>query len=801
MLELLGSGHVALIEQGGAPSDPILQGLVLRALACAAPGSLELWFIDPSGGGRLAAPFAPVLSAGGRPAATAVAIDERAIEDMLREIRQRVLEVQSNVLQGRHASLSDLYAVTGRATVPRRLLVVNGYPNGFNREAARALDGLLRSGAPGGAHVVLTVDPSAREPDDVPTTSLLARSTVLQPQGGGSFAAPSLPGFTVALDRPPAEGLIERAVGELARALQAAASAAIPLGPTLPSSGDLWAERADHKLETIFGYDDRGNAVTWEVTDESPLWSTFIAGTAGAGKSNLIHTLIAGLAARYPPEELEMYLLDFKQGVELWQYGPGGGADWLPHVKVVARATDREFGVDVLDRLAAKVKERYSDYGRVGLRRNTYSEYRDKGHPMPRTLVVLDEFQNLLLPADRTGDAALAKLTEIARLGRAAGLHLVLATQTLNGLYEIMNQLNAVLDQHEVRIALKLDPDMSDVVLKGHREAASLTKRGEAIYQRGAGVPVLTRVDVLFAEPATLDEVRGRCAKRRPPNARPPIHFDGDTRPAFDELGVADAAIGPPVVGETALTIVLGRAVAMAPPVSVELRPEPGNHLVIGGGGREEALGVMQSAALGIAAQAPPGGVQFLLVDPVPGHDGGATALKTGLSMLGANVLHLTRGPALVRQLQRLRSLPASGRPRQRYVVVGLDMDIFGVLGVDGSVLAELLELGPVRGVHGLMWFGSLTGVSDILGYGFLDRHLLRRVLLDVSRDELRSSDFLPVNVPERQAGTARADVWTRDEPMALRRFAPPIPLDGPALAAWLRGLGVARWRQPGSIG
>jgi hypothetical protein len=289
-------------------------------------------------------------------------------------------------------------------------------------------------------------------------------------------------------------------------------------------------------------------------------------------------------------------------------------------------------------------------------------------------------------------------------------------------------------------------------------------------------------------------------AARRTPGTSSPVAFDGSVRPTFDTLGVLDPAMGPPVVGESSLTALVGGPVAMAPPVGLELRPEVGNNLAIAGAGRDTARALLQLSCLSIAAASPPQSAQFLLVDPAPGRDDAASSLTLGLTTLGANVTHLKSGEALRRQLGRLSALPVAGRPRRRIYLVGLDMDVFPALSVDGSALAEVLETGPIRGVHGIMWFGALTGPADLFGFGFLERYFLRRVLTEASRDELQSSDFLPAMPPPRPETRVRVDAWTRDEPGVIVRAVPPEPLTMPAMRDWLRARNLARWREPGSV-
>ncbi len=88
-----------------------------------------------------------------------------------------------------------------------------------------------------------------------------------------------------------------------------------------------------------------------------------IAGKTGSGKSTLLHALITNVALTYSPDQIELYLIDFKKGVEFKTYA----TYQLPHARVIAIESEREFGLSVLEKLDAELKRRgdlYRDAGR-----------------------------------------------------------------------------------------------------------------------------------------------------------------------------------------------------------------------------------------------------------------------------------------------------------------------------------------------------------------------------------------------------------------------------------------------------
>ena len=88
-----------------------------------------------------------------------------------------------------------------------------------------------------------------------------------------------------------------------------------------------------------------------------------VAGKTGSGKSTLLNVLITNAALHYSPEQLEMYLIDFKKGVEFKAYAIHA----LPHARVVAIESEREFGLSVLQKLDAELKRRGERFRELGI--------------------------------------------------------------------------------------------------------------------------------------------------------------------------------------------------------------------------------------------------------------------------------------------------------------------------------------------------------------------------------------------------------------------------------------------------
>ena len=206
-----------------------------------------------------------------------------------------------------------------------------------------------------------------------------------------------------------------------------------------------------------------------------------MAGKTGSGKSTLFHVIITNLALWCSPEQVEFYLVDFKKGVEFKCYA----ANRLPHARVVAIESDREFGLSVLQRVDEELKRRGDLFRKLGVQ--DIAGYKRAGgtEPMPRSLLIIDEFQEFFVEDDKIAQSASVLLDRIVRQGRAFGIHVLLGSQTLGGAYTVAR---TTLGQMVIRIALQCNEADAYLIMDDNNPAPRLLSRpGEGIYNDTAG--------------------------------------------------------------------------------------------------------------------------------------------------------------------------------------------------------------------------------------------------------------------------------------------------------------------------
>lgn len=205
---------------------------------------------------------------------------------------------------------------------------------------------------------------------------------------------------------------------------------------------------------------------------------TLICGRSGSGKSNFLHVLIQNLAFYYAPNEVQLFLLDYKEGVEFNAYAKDA---ILEHARLVSVASSVGFGVSFLSWLCKEMQERANLFKQSGAK--DLSAYRKHGE-MPRLIVVVDEFQVLFSDSATKEKERVEKyLNTILKKGRSYGVHLILATQTMRD-----SGINkSLMAQIANRIALPMDAEDSDSILSDDDVACELTPPTEGIFNNNGG--------------------------------------------------------------------------------------------------------------------------------------------------------------------------------------------------------------------------------------------------------------------------------------------------------------------------
>ena len=719
LVRLLDHGHV-LVSGDRRSGDDVVAGLLLRALGTSVPGQVQIIGYDPENLGGGLAGFAPLASAG-----VLTFVGPGGLEKLLDELAGHVRRINETVLAGEYTSLRELHAVTKRRPEPWRVAVLLGGGGDLSRHERSQLDRLLRTGAACGVHLVIrgiAIEPGPG-------------IDVIDAAPGDEARIESAGALPVRLDPGPTPGVVTATCRQIAEAV-AAGPAPVALDSLLPEAGAEWRESSAAGLTAPLGDSPQGSRVMVTLSDYPP--HALIAGPSGTGKTNFIYAWMGALAARYSPDELAFYLLDFKEGVSFARFAPGRrDPSWLPHVRLVGVNvnTDREFGLALLRFLGGELKRRADAAKQYEVTNLAELRAEDPEGSWPRIVAVVDEFQVLLSGRDAVTGEAVDLLEDLARRGRSQGIHLVLASQDVSGIEALWGR-PALVAQFSLRIALP----RARRVLPETNGAADSLPRYHAVVNADSGANEANRV---VRVPSAGDReqwstLQHRLWRRRPPELGPPRLFDGDVIPRLadspDHRGLRAAA------SPAAPMALLGETIDVAArSARTVLRRAPGRNLAVLGTRVDEACAVLATAGRSLAAQFTPEGARFSVVCLDQDARTAAEALHARLPDCGwydtENVDWLLEDAAA----EATAAWPAD---RPHFIMIYAADALPG-----GKAAAEqlrtVLRQGPERRLHVLGWWRGAGLLRDSLG-GHASRTdaIGAWVALDVHGSEL--SPFYP---------------------------------------------------------
>lgn len=189
-------------------------------------------------------------------------------------------------------------------------------------------------------------------------------------------------------------------------------------------------------------------------------------GSTGSGKSVLLHTIILNACYKYSPEDLNLYIIDFKGGVEFKYYESKEDPSLrLPHIRLTGLTSDVEDGLAILKNIESILSERESVFTSVGCQ-NIY-EYCKKVKTLPRILVIIDEIQTLFDENENIAYKAIKIIDKILTKGRAFGICILWASQGVPRtpgsnklLSETGNKICLKLQNPQDAAAINVDPRM-----------------------------------------------------------------------------------------------------------------------------------------------------------------------------------------------------------------------------------------------------------------------------------------------------------------------------------------------------
>jgi len=610
-----------------------LNNIILRLLASTPPGRLNFTIFDPVGLGQNFAGVMHLADYEEQIINSRIWTQSGQIEQKLADLNVHMEKVIQMYLRNEYATIAEYNEQAGVIAEKYLFLVVADFPASFTEMAAKRLLSIAASGARCGVYMLIHWDQRQPLPPDFIPDELRKNSVCLSgKETGFLIGGNSLPGTELVLEAPPSAEFATEFVNRVGRSSRDSSRVEVPFAHVAPPEPEMWSEDTTRELQVPIG---RTGATKFQylAIGKGTCQHGLIAGKTGSGKSTLFHVIITNLALWCSPEQVEFYLVDFKKGVEFKCYA----THRLPHARVVAIESDREFGLSVLQRVDEELKRRGDLFRRLGVQ--DLPGYKKAGgtEPMPRSLLIIDEFQEFFVEDDKIAQTSSLLLDRIVRQGRAFGIHVLLGSQTLGGAYTVAR---TTLGQMVIRIALQCnEADAYLIMDEGNPAPRLLSRPGEGIYNDMAGrlegnspFQTVWLPDDVRETYLNKVQVRANEEERRRQKAEGgttgaergalypgPIVFEGNApadaeeNPLLQRLLAADS-LKPTTAGR----IWLGAPNSIKGPTEAVFHRQSGSNLLVVGQREETMLAMLSIGLIALAAQYPVGRARFILCDSTP---------------------------------------------------------------------------------------------------------------------------------------------------------------------------------------
>jgi hypothetical protein len=675
------------------------------------------------------------------------------IEQQLADLNEHIEKVTQLYLRNEYKTIAEYNQQAGRVAEPYHFLVIADFPAGFTDLAARRLLSICSSGPRCGVFTLVHWDRRKPAPADFTAGDLRKSGVWLEARGQAlGLAGPVPPGVTVRLDEPPDPVLTTELLQNIGRRSVDAYRVELPFAQIAPDADSRWTLDTTTEVRVPIGVTG-ATKLQYLALGKGTKQHALIAGKTGSGKSTLFHVLVTNLALWAGPDQVEFYLVDFKKGVEFKCYA----TQRLPHARVVAIESDREFALSVLQRLDDELRRRGDLFRQRGVQDLPGYQRAGGDERLPRILLIIDEFQEFFTEDDRVAQNAALLLDRLVRQGRAFGIHALLGSQTLGGAYTLAR---TTLGQMTVRVALQCNQADALLIMDDDNAAPRLLSRpGEAIYNDDAGALEGNHpFQVAWLGDEERDDqlqVIRRHADKFAPHTPAPVVFEGNAPANVRENPVLATLLGASELPPPATPrIWFGAPNSIKGPTEAQLRRQSGNNLLVVGLAEESMLALLGISLVSLAAQHRRNAARFIILDasapdsshrrfldrlgnimPQPTELPGPADVSRVMSDLSSELERRAGSDAaqpgiylFIHQVQRFKSLRFE--------------DDFSVSLEAGSSAAQqlnrLLTEGPPLGIHVLCSCDTFNNATRFLGRRALSEFELR-VLFQMSATDSAS--------------------------------------------------------------
>ncbi|MDR3239002.1 MAG: hypothetical protein LBT44_02805 [Clostridiales bacterium] len=702
-IDFIGKGNIWIKNTYNSDVIALARYIIHEAIQKTALGQIIITGLDSDYSG-LFAPFATLASGASKQLELLGSFKD--LESHLDFLGQHIQAVQ-NVIQGRNDSLTAFRQSIDRPVESYRLIVLFLNLSMVDLKFLAKLSTLMQRGPASGvsfliipANNIINGDRTPHQLDkNICTLSADGSKAVsLTPDGKPQIFAEFTPYRTTDI------------IAGCERFAQRVNNAALPVVHfnEVNNVEQTWNRTSENGLTfTVgkYGVNDVEITIGDEINQRH---NALITGAVGQGKSNLISVIIHSLCQRYSPRELNLYLLDFKEGVSLKPYANIGQEEYLPHAKVVGLESDIALGSAVLEYLYGEYLRRLKLFKERNVKNLKDFRAAYPNEEMPRVLAIIDEFQLMFGDDMSFGQKIVDLLEKSVRLFRAAGIHFILASQSISGNMVLSSKKDSIFSQVPIRIAHKNSVTESQNTLGISNSAAAYLRAREAIVNLDYGEISQNRKTVIaWANEEVLKPLRRKWWESGQANFPAPYVFDSEKKTL-----ASNAADDIRLFKSTVPTALLGEKISITgEKLAIPLPGESGRNIAIVGSPDAECNngeGIIQSIALSIAAGSAQKNFKFYFCDFRDKELPIQQRFPSFAGMLQSSGLSLIDIPRSQFQatLNELLEQPEAEPGGKSYIfALGLDRwnyekDDFGT-----PPLKTFVDAAPEKGIHFIGWW------------------------------------------------------------------------------------------------
>jgi S-DNA-T family DNA segregation ATPase FtsK/SpoIIIE len=692
-------------QSGESRSEELLQTIALRVALNLPPGSVQIHMVDLKSKGRAF----PVIGGLDQKIAPAAPSTTEQVTVLLKTMEERVSELTRRCLT-RCEWLCDFNKENLDEPEPYHLICISGYPQSLEKASCEAVSRLLQHecAARAGIYFLFSMEggkPTAEEFKDIPFLFTAEHGaeivdSEIDTSSSGEFSA-----LVLVPDELPANAAdYVDALNAVAKSKPKAKKVSIAV-----DESQIWTTSAASGVAIPIGKAGR-EEVQFRLGNDSVVHHALVGGATGTGKTILLHNIILNAAELYSPEDLQMILMDFKEGTEFACY------EGLPHMRVLSIASELHFGHSVFEWLVAERMRRANLFKKAGVA-NLVDYSKKTGQKLPRFLVIMDEFQRLLAHP-QIGSQVSMLLDDIVRTGRSFGINLILSTQSLANVQMESSTLTSL----GLRVCLRLSESETNKFLNHDNSVpAGFNRPGQALYNDTEGRKEgNTEFQVAFVE---VSEIPARCQTLRQ------REVERLGRQVVEEARVfhGEMPVNPhgriPTVADDKLQAFIGEPLKIqADPVAIEFEQQDGANLLAVGQGMEILNNLVHNLAIQLLQS--PLKPEILVLDALPlAKERWAEFVEKGVRFLTTPAQVNESLDQLTEELEN-RKLEERSEPYTPKMLFLIEAQLNRAFppgnGMDSSPASQkvntLLEQGPRYGIHTVLVSSRLARTDKVLG-------------------------------------------------------------------------------------